>query len=212
MKAKCFFIVILLSMLSLLCSCKAQSQASDAEIVFDQVPADPSDPVVRIETSMGDIYVELYMRLAPRSASNFLGLALGQKEFLDVRTGKSTNRRFYDNLLFFRIRKNMYIQSGCPLNNGFGGPGYALKDECNPSLFHQEGSVGYVYHGPDRNGSQFYILLEPIPALDGVCTIFGQVVKGLDVARAIGSQEVVGQEIPIYPVSILSISLFRDGK
>lgn len=211
MRMRRLFPLCLLALIAIV-SCTPQGRVTDTKIVFDQPVSDPADPVVKIETSMGDIYVELYMKQAPRSASNFLGLSLGQKEFLDLKTGNRTNRQFYNDLLFFRINKHKYIQSGCPMNNGFGGPGYALKDERHPSLFHQAGSVGYVFHGPDRNGSQFYILLDPVPAFDGVCTIFGQVIKGLDVARAIGSQEVLAQETPMYPISILSISLFQPGK
>ncbi|MEJ2656284.1 MAG: peptidylprolyl isomerase [Desulfobacterales bacterium] len=78
---------------------------------------------------MGDIEAELFQDEAPKTVANFMGLADGTKEFVDIKTGKKVKRPFYDGLIFHRVIKNFMIQGGCPLGNGSGGPGYTFADE-----------------------------------------------------------------------------------
>jgi cyclophilin family peptidyl-prolyl cis-trans isomerase len=87
------------------------------------------NPVYVIQTSLGDIEVELFQNETPKTVANFIGLAEGTKEFEDGKTGKKVKRPFYDGLIFHRVIKNFMIQGGCPLGNGRGGPGYTFADE-----------------------------------------------------------------------------------
>jgi len=88
-----------------------------------------SNPICTIKTSLGDIDVELFVKKAPKTVANFMGLAQGTKEFTDPKTGKKVIRPFYDGLFFHRVIKDFMIQGGCPLGTGSGGPGYRFKDE-----------------------------------------------------------------------------------
>jgi len=92
---------------------------------------DAENPVCQIRTSMGDIYVEMFVKEAPKTVRNFIDLAEGRKEFTDPKTGKKVTRHFYDDLVFHRVIKGFMIQGGCPLGNGRGGPGYKFEDEIN---------------------------------------------------------------------------------
>lgn len=89
-----------------------------------------NDPVVCIKTSMGDMYVELFIQEAPKTVQNFLELAEGTKEFTD-KDGKKVKRPYYDGLIFHRVIKNFMIQGGCILGTGAGTPGYSFEDEIN---------------------------------------------------------------------------------
>ena len=87
------------------------------------------NPVYVIQTTLGDIEVELFQTEAAETVANFIGLAEGTKEFKDPKTGKLTKRPYYDGLIFHRVIKDFMIQGGCPLGNGQGGPGYTFADE-----------------------------------------------------------------------------------
>lgn len=87
------------------------------------------NPVIVIKTSMGDISVELFQKEAPNTVANFIGLAEGQKEFKDPKTGEMVQRPYYDKLTFHRVIKDFMIQGGCPLGTGSGSPGYKFDDE-----------------------------------------------------------------------------------
>ena len=94
-----------------------------------QPPQKKENPVLRIETTAGQIDVELFRKDAPETVANFIGLATGTKEFTDPKSGQKVKRPFYDGLIFHRVIKDFMIQGGCPLGNGTGGPGYAFADE-----------------------------------------------------------------------------------
>jgi len=87
------------------------------------------DPVVIIQTSMGDIRVRLFKSEAPKTVENFLALAEGAKEWKDSKTGNMVKRPFYDGLVFHRVIKGFMIQGGCPRGDGTGDPGYKFDDE-----------------------------------------------------------------------------------
>jgi peptidyl-prolyl cis-trans isomerase A (cyclophilin A) len=87
------------------------------------------NPVCVIQTTLGDIEVELFQSETPKTVANFIGLAEGTKEFKDTETGKQTKRPYYDGLIFHRVMKDFMIQGGCPLGSGQGGPGYSFADE-----------------------------------------------------------------------------------
>lgn len=125
----------------------------------------------KMETNKGVIDLELYGDKAPITVSNFVNLA---------------NRGFYNGIKFHRVINQFMIQGGDPDGVGTGGPGYKFEDEFNPSLTHNgPGILSMANAGPRTNGSQFFITHLETPWLDGKHTVFGKVLKGLDVVNAI---------------------------
>jgi len=118
----------------------------------------------------GAIEIELHPDSAPKTAENFVTLA---------------KKGFYNGLTFHRVEPGFVAQGGDPNGNGTGGPGYSIKAEFNERP-HKRGAVAMARAAdPDSAGSQFYICLAPAPFLDGKYTVFGQVVKGMDVVDKI---------------------------
>jgi len=163
-----------------------------------------------IETSAGNIKIELFPNNAPETVANFTELAEGTREFTDPKTGKKTKRRFYDGLVFHRVIPEFMIQGGDPLGTGTGGPGYKFKDEIDPSLkFDKPGRLAMANAGPNTNGSQFFITEVATPWLNGNHTIFGQVTEGMDVVKKIARTEVDFSDKPVNPVVIKRITIER---
>ncbi|MCB0414723.1 MAG: peptidylprolyl isomerase [Bdellovibrionales bacterium] len=149
------------------------------------------------ETSMGNFTIQLFDQQVPNTVNNFVGLASGEKEFIDAETGEKTKRPFYDGLIFHRIIDGFMIQGGCPLGAGYGGPGYNFADEFHPELAHNKaGILSMANAGPNTNGSQFFITLGPTPHLDNHHSVFGQVVEGMDIVKSIGSTDTDGNDKP----------------
>lgn len=124
-----------------------------------------------VKTTKGDIVIELYADKAPLAVNSFIFLA---------RNG------WFNGVTFHRVIPGFVAQAGDPSGTGYGGPGYAFKNEIAPGLkFDREGVVGMASAGPDSNGSQFFITLGPAPNLDGSYTIFGQVISGMDVVKSL---------------------------
>jgi cyclophilin family peptidyl-prolyl cis-trans isomerase len=92
---------------------------------------DPDNPLVEIQTSMGNMILELFPKEAPETVANFIGLAEGEKPFVDPATGEMVTRPFYDGLIFHRVIDNFMIQGGSPTGIGNGTPGYSFQDEIN---------------------------------------------------------------------------------
>ncbi|MBN2061991.1 MAG: peptidylprolyl isomerase [Deltaproteobacteria bacterium] len=93
--------------------------------------SDLKNPVCLIRTSMGDIHIELFADDAPNTVKNFIDLAEGSKEYVDVSKGGKIKKPFYDGLIFHRVIRDFMIQAGCPLGDGTGSPGYTFRDEIN---------------------------------------------------------------------------------
>jgi len=244
------------------------------------------NPMCIIQTSMGNIEVELFQNDAPKTVANFIGLAEGTKEFTDEKTGKKAKKPFYDGLIFHRVIKGFMLQAGCPQGNGRGGPGYSFADEINAvalgldqlkaidpkkgphpflmirsqadyhrmlvtPLFQSLGitsqeeldkrkeevaarlksltlkeayeNMGYSYSdkgsphhpvrgslamansGPNTNGSQFFINLADTNWLTGKHTVFGKVIKGMDVVDKIGAVNVDTGHKPVEDIKNISI-------
>lgn len=126
---------------------------------------------VKIETTKGTITAKLYADEVPVTVANFVNLA---------------QRGFYDGITFHRVISDFMIQTGDPMGNGTGGPGYQFADEINPKLKHSgPGVLSMANAGPNTNGSQFFITHLPTPWLDGKHAVFGQVTSGQDVVNAI---------------------------
>jgi cyclophilin family peptidyl-prolyl cis-trans isomerase len=128
-----------------------------------------------IKTNMGIIELELFPKEAPKAVENFTKLA---------------NKGYYDGVTFHRVIDNFMIQGGDPTGTGRGGEsiwGESFKDEISPNLkFDKAGILAMANAGPNTNGSQFFITLAATPWLDGHYTIFGKVIEGMDVVKAIG--------------------------
>lgn len=134
--------------------------------VYEEVVQRTWQPrTVEIRTSKGPIGVRLACRQAPLTCLNFLNLA---------------GQGFYDGLIFHRVVPDFVVQGGDPRGDGFGGPGYDIRDEIN-RLRYRRGVVGMALAGPDTGGSQFFITLSEQPHLDGGYTAFGEVVSGDEV-------------------------------
>jgi peptidyl-prolyl cis-trans isomerase A (cyclophilin A) len=155
------------------------------------------------DTSMGTFEAELYARECPETVWNFINLAEGRQK-----TQREGN--FYDKLTFHRVINGFMIQGGCPIGNGTGGPGYTFKDEFSPSLKHNsEGILSMANAGPGTNGSQFFITLNPTPHLDNRHSVFGKVIKGMDVVKDIGMVETGPGDRPKKPVVINYVTIER---
>ena len=176
---------------------------------------------VIMRTSEGDIKINLFDDKAPNTVANFLGLATGEKQWLDPMSGQPSNDPFYNGLTFHRIIKDFMIQGGCPLGTGTGGPGYEFDDEIDPSLKFdhpyllamanaglRRGMDGKI-HG--TNGSQFFITTVPTPWLDGHHTIFGEVADD-DSKAVVDKLEAVNtdrMDRPTEPVGIVSVEVLK---
>lgn len=222
--------------------------------------------MIIMKTDLGDMEIELWNEVAPKTVDNFVGLAMGTKQWKDPKSGEMVTRPFYDGLKFHRVINDFMIQGGCPKGDGTGDPGYKFEDECfdtgnaavitgkipdvatamrvyeeillpylrttpqpskditsilekcqaqnsaaplmeQPIEFYTKitgrtepfrsqgtlkakvayGTICMANSGPNTNGSQFFIVTkkEGCDWLDGKHTVFGTVVKGLDVLHAI---------------------------
>ena len=146
----------------------------------------------------GTIEVELYKDIAPITVENFVKLA---------------KKGFYNGLTFHRVIKGFMIQGGCPKGNGTGGPGYCIKGEfsangINNPLKHTRGVISMARAmDPDSAGSQFFIMHQDAPHLDGQYASFGKVIKGIEVVDAIASVNINYYDMPLNKVIINSIKI-----
>jgi peptidyl-prolyl cis-trans isomerase A (cyclophilin A) len=162
------------------------------------------------DTSAGTFKVRLFDDKAPKTVENFVGLATGTKQWTDA-SGKPVTRPFYDGLIFHRVIDGFMIQGGCPEGSGRGGPGYKFADEFGPGLRHDKaGLLSMANAGPNTNGSQFFITLAPTPWLDNKHAIFGEVVEGMDVIKAIGKTPVGSQDRPAKNIAINKVTIDRS--
>ena len=139
------------------------------------------NPIVNIEMENGNVMkAELYPEIAPNTVNNFISLI---------------NKGFYDGILFHRVIPGFMIQGGCPKGNGMGGPGYSIKGEFTANHFkndlkHERGVLSMARTMmPNSAGSQFFIMHEDSPHLDGQYAAFGRLIEGLEVVDAIVSAD-----------------------
>lgn len=180
-----------------------------AVFYFSRVQKEKNIVIVNITTEKGEITLELYKKVAPKTVDNFI---------------KLTEDGFYNDIAFHRVIPNFVIQSGDPLskdddptNDGTGGPGYTFEDEINPaslglsndeidelerqgysynysleSIPHDVGVISMANSGPNTNGSQFFIITtESQSHLNGRHTVFGRVIKGMDVVQKIEQGDIM---------------------
>lgn len=164
---------------------------------FPAAPEMGIDPEKRytatMTTSMGEIVIALDAVKAPKTVNNFVFLALNH---------------YYDGVIFHRIINGFMCQGGDPTGTGRGGPGYKFADELPKPREYQIGSVAMANAGPDTNGSQFFLISGPSGVgLPPAYSLFGQVVKGLDVVDAMQRVDTDRSDRPSTDVVIESVTI-----
>jgi cyclophilin family peptidyl-prolyl cis-trans isomerase len=162
------------------------SVAADAQT---KKPAAKGKEIAIIETTMGTIEAELYREDAPKTVENFVRLA---------------EKKYFNGIIFHRVAKGFVIQGGDPTGTGAGGKsiyGKEFEDELNPSTpsfkaGYLHGVLAMANRGPNTNTSQFFIMLKDVPRMPKNYTIFGKVVKGLDIVDKIGDVDITPQMGP----------------
>ena len=160
----------------------------------DEGESKVANRIAVFDTNMGEFEVELFEDKTPITTKNFIDLA---------------QEGFYDEVIFHRIIDGFMIQGGDPTGTGMGGPGNTIEDEFTPELTHEsEGILSMANTGrPHTGGSQFFITLAATPWLDGHHTVFGKVVKGMEVVREIGHVKTGPQDRPVHDVVINKITI-----
>lgn len=154
-------------------------------------------PRVKLETTKGNIVVELFENEAPQTTANFLSLV---------------KRGYYDGLTFHRVLPQFMAQGGDPRGDGSGGPGYAIRDEIHiPNYRHHfRGSLSMAKTAlPDTGGSQFFLTFVPTPHLDGKHTVFGRVIEGMEVLGDLQKRD-PSVPAPPAPDRIIKAEVLRD--
>jgi peptidylprolyl isomerase len=151
-----------------------------------------------IETNKGLIVVSLALEKAPMTVANFVGLAEGTIK----NSAREEGEPYFDGVAFHRVVPDFVIQTGDPQGEGKGGPGYTFPNEIHPGLKHDgPGILAMANRGPHTNGSQFYLTLKATPHLDGGYSVFGKVIKGMEVMNQIEKGD-----------TIESVKIYRTGK
>ena len=164
---------------------------------FASMPPMGIDPAKRysatLETTIGTMVIALDAAAAPLTVNNFVYLAA---------------HHYYDGVIFHRIIKNFMCQGGDPEGSGRGGPGYKFSDELPKPGKYQIGSVAMANAGPNTNGSQFFIISGPSGvSLPPLYSLFGQVVKGLEIVDAMQNVATRPGDRPVADVVIKSITI-----
>ena len=162
-----------------------------------------SNPIVTITMENGSVIkAELYPEVAPNTVNNFITLI---------------KRGYYDGLIFHRVIKGFMLQGGCPRGLGMGGPGYNIRGEFKSNGFandlkHSRGVLSMARTAvPDSAGSQFFVMHQNAPHLDGQYAAFGCVTEGLDVVDAIASCDTDYEDRPLEEQKIKSVTVETFG-
>jgi cyclophilin family peptidyl-prolyl cis-trans isomerase len=160
-------------------------------------------------TNKGTFIAKLHHEQTPMTVANFVDLAEGKNGMVDE---LYKSKPYFDGLVFHRVIKDFMIQGGDPLGTGTGGPGYRFPDEIVPELRHdKKGILSMANSGPATNGSQFFVTVRPTPHLDGGHTVFGEVVKGMEIVEEISVVPTSQGDRPVDPVVIEKLNIIRKG-
>ena len=161
-----------------------------------------ANPVVTITMTNGDVMkAELYPEIAPNTVNNFISLV---------------QKGFYDGLIFHRVIPGFMIQGGCPNGTGMGGPGHTIKGEFAMNGFkndlkHERGVLSMARAmDPNSAGSQFFIMVEDAPHLDGQYAAFGKITEGLDAADKIVNQPRNAMDKPDTPQVMKKVTIEEE--
>jgi len=149
---------------------------------------------VLLQTTLGDVRIELFEETMPITAGNFR---------------KLVEKRFYDGTIFHRVIAGFMIQGGDPEGTGMGGPGYAIRDEFTAHNWNARGTISMANAGPNTGGSQFFINVADNHRLDPKHPVFGKVVGGMEVVDAISRTPTDGKDRPRTTVTIRKASLLE---
>lgn len=141
----------------------------------------------------GEFEIELYSKEAPVAVNNFVFLA---------------RQGYFDGVTFHRVLEGFMAQGGDPTGTGGGGPGYRFPNEDSALRFDKAGVVAMANAGRDTNGSQFFITFGPQPRLDGDYTIFGQVIRGMQVVNGLTLRD--PNENPAYPGDAIATVIITE--
>jgi peptidylprolyl isomerase len=172
-----------------------KQQEIDQRII--KIPIKDVSPIITtnviLKTNRGDIKIGLFNEHRPITTGNFVSLI---------------EKNFYDGLIFHRVIDGFMIQGGCPYGTGFGGPGHTIKCELEGNNRNVRGTISMANAGPNTGGSQFFINLVDNNFLDNRHSVFGRVIKGMDVVNAIGKVETTFPgDRPIQDVVIKNIEI-----
>lgn len=148
-----------------------------------------------IETTKGNIKIELFTQENPITVNNFVFLA---------------QQGFYDEIIFHRVINNFMIQGGCPYGTGMGGPGYVIPDEFRKENKNNRGTISMANAGPNTGGSQFFINLVDNNFLDDKHPAFGRVVEGIEIVDIIGNITTDGRDRPTENIVIKNIEIIEE--
>lgn len=208
MKKKLVKVLGLLLVMMLIVACQSESkepkqEKSSSSNSTEKETETGDNPVVTITMENGGtITAELYPEIAPNTVNNFIAL---------IEDG------FYDELIFHRVIPGFMIQGGDPEGNGTGGPGYSIAGEFNANDFdnplaHERGVLSMARSGdPDSAGSQFFVMTETSPHLDGDYAAFGKVTDGMDVVDEIVNTERDAMDKPLEDQVIQSMTVTLNG-
>ena len=162
------------------------------------------NPIVTLTMTDGSVIkIELYPEVAPNTVRNFISLI---------------NEKFYDGLTFHRVISGFMIQGGCPQGNGMGGPDYQSKGEFNQNGFqndlaHSRGVISMARAmSPNSAGSQFFIMHQDAPHLDGAYAAFGMVIEGMDVVDKIAAVDTDYNDRPNTEQKIATMTVDTFGE
>ncbi len=154
-------------------------------------------PRILMKTTKGDIEIELFENEAPMAVANFISLV---------------KEKFYDGLTFHRVLDGFMAQGGCPVGDGSGGPGYKIPCESHQDNYrkHFRGSISMAHAGRDTGGSQFFLTFTPAHFLNEQHTVFGRIIKGMDVLAKLQRRDPDAKPPLPTPDRMLSVEVIRD--
>lgn len=163
-----------------------------------------ANPIITFTMENGDVIkAELYPEIAPNTVKNFISLV---------------NKGYYNGLIFHRVIRGFMIQGGCPDGTGMGGPGYQIQGEFSQNGFqndlkHEPGvlSMARAMH-PDSAGSQFFIMHQTSPHLDGAYAAFGKVIEGMDVVNKIAEAATDFRDRPLEDQRMKEVTVETFGE